>query len=102
MDAVLHIARAKPTGKSAWFGVLAILLLQFGFATHALDEHDVPLEADSHCEICIKLDKNGNAPLAQMPSHGIPIAGQTALSTQTDTYLISARYSLPVRGPPAG
>ena len=100
MNAVFHTARTRPTGKIAWFGVLAILLLQFEFAAHAHHEHEQPFEVESHCEVCTKLDKNGHAPLAQIPSHKIPVAGSIALPARINPSLASVRYSLRSRGPP--
>ncbi len=101
MYSVFHTARMRPTGRGAWFGVVAILLLQFEFTAHAHHEHEVPLEVESHCEVCLKLDKNGSAPLAQMPSHELPLTGSVELPAQTNPSRANVRYSLPTRGPPA-
>ena len=100
MHAVFHTAGAKLTGSTAWLGVFAVLLLQFEFATHAQNEHELQFEADSHCEVCLKLDNNGNAPPAQMPSHKTPFAGSTAPATPINPSSAAVRYLLPSHGPP--
>ena len=100
MQAAFHTALTRLTGRFAWLGVLAMLLLQFELAAHVHDGHELAFEADSHCEICLKLDKNGSAPLAQMPNHELPIAGSTLLPARISPSLASVRCSLRSRGPP--
>jgi len=100
MQAAFHTASTPPTGKKAWLGVFAILLLQVASVSHAQHEHELLLKVESHCEVCLTLDKNGNAPPAQIPSHEPAIAGSVELAAQTSPSSAPVRYMLPSRGPP--
>ncbi|MEM8816710.1 MAG: hypothetical protein AAGE85_12865, partial [Pseudomonadota bacterium] len=89
------------TGVGAWLGVFAILLLQVEFAAHAQSEHELPLEADSHCEICLKLDSSGNAPVSAASSLALPDSATALRQPALMPLKAATEYSLPARGPPA-
>ncbi len=53
----------RRTGSFAWLGVVAVLLLQAQLALHPQLDHDAATGVEETCEVCLKLDTSGNAPV---------------------------------------
>ena len=86
---------------ATWLSLCAIVFLQLQIASYTKFEHGPSGSHGESCETCLKLDKNGNAPLtlAAMsdiaPDGGSPALGSALNPSKQVCRLHSAR------GPPA-
>lgn len=85
---------------AAWLGLCALVFLQLQIASHRELEHGSSGNHDENCETCLKLDKNGNAPLTLAATSGIaPNAGSPALGPALNPSTRICRLHS-ARGPP--
>ena len=84
----------------AAFAVLAVAWLQLAAVAHSF-EHAAAGTVDL-CDVCVQFDRNGNAPPAQPPLPGAPVAAvATAAPTSADDHGAAPRPVVRQRAPPA-
>lgn len=87
-------------GRFAWLGVLAVVLLQLQFALHPQTNHDLPGNADEACEVCLKLDQGGDAPIGDASASRVIPASPAAIDAAPAGRSSDALAPYGARAPP--
>ena len=74
--------RNAPTlsGQFAWLAALAVVFFQLQIVLHPEVDHDPGQPGEASCDVCVKLEENGSAPLvASAATSLVPRADAKAL-----------------------
>lgn len=90
----------KPSGRFAWLGAVAIVLLQLQLAVHQnLDHHDIEGVGES-CEVCLKLDSSGKIPPLSQHVLSLPRHSETIVVVARTPALAAGPHPHRARAPP--